>query len=369
LCWLLLSVVGAWVVAAPRAAAGSSLDYKRCRVAGVELHVVTADLNDPRVVVKPALARNGVGRDESFGSFISRLQPTAAINGTFFSKRSLRPVGDIVVDGKLVHFGGMGTAIAFADDGVSFIRLPKSRRVDWSGHRAALASGPLLVWDGFAKPLPGGEGFGDPHVFAQAAPRSAIGVTANNKLLLTTTVQGTSLSQLAKAMRALGAVYAVNLDGGSSTAMWHQGRSIRAPRRKLTNVLCVFVLPAAPERPPLRAPVGLDWRRGHAKPPLPPVMAFGAADVRISVELPREWAGEEPLRLRSDRPLPEGAAVSVKMDERPVCLLGSLPAEVKVTVDPTLRPKHKLWVGVLDAEGRVLGSAHRILQLPGFVPG
>lgn len=367
--WLLLLAVCAWAVAFPAALAAASPDYAQRTAAGVELHVITADLNDPRLVVKPALTCNGVGRDEPFASFISRLRPAAAVNGTFFSKRSLRPVGDILVDGKLVHFGGMGTAIAFAEDGVDFIRLPKSHQVDWSGRRAALASGPLLIWDGFAKPLPGGEGFGDPHVFAQAAPRTAVGITADNKLLLVTTVRGTSLSKLAKAMRALGAAYAVNLDGGSSAAMWYQGRTIRSPKRRLTNVLCVFVKPEAAGRPPLRTPRGLDWRGGHAKPPPPPVMAFRAGEVQVFVELPREWRTEQSLRLRSDRPLPPGSAVCVQMDGRSVCLLGSLPAEAKVTVDPTLRPKHKLWVGLVDADGKTLGSAYRIFRLPGFRPG
>ena len=222
----------------------------------MRLHVITVDLNDPRVVVAPALASRGPGHDENFAGFISRLHPAAAINGTFFSKRNLLPIGDIVTGRKLAYFGGMGTALAFANDGVDLIRLPRGRRVDWWEYQSALAAGPLLVWNGFAKPMPGGEGFGDPHVFAKAAPRTAMGVTRSNKLLLVTTIAGTSLGRLAQALRALGAVYAVNLDGGSSCAMWHQGRTIKSAGRRLTNVLCVYLQPDPAKPHTLRAPRG-----------------------------------------------------------------------------------------------------------------
>jgi len=214
------------LLCARSASAAEPVTYAHRTVAGVSLHVIDVDLNDRRIVVSPALAKKGIGQAESWSSFISRLQPVAAVNGTFFGKRNLRPVGDIVIDGKLAYFGGMGTAAAFTNDGVDFIRLPKSRHVDWSEHRYALGSGPLLVWDGFAKPMPGGEGFGDPAVFARAAPRTAAGVTKGNHLLLVTTSRGTSLGRLARALRDLGAVYAVNLDGGGSCGMYHKGRTI-----------------------------------------------------------------------------------------------------------------------------------------------
>jgi hypothetical protein len=85
------------------------------------------------------------------------------------------------------------------------------------------------VWEGFAKPSPGGEGFGDPAVFARAAPRTAIGITAQNHLLLVTTARGTSLGKLAAAMRSMGCLYAFNLDGGGSAAMWFRGKMIVTP--------------------------------------------------------------------------------------------------------------------------------------------
>ncbi len=357
-------LAGALLLLAAGLCVADPVSYARRSVAGVVLHVVTADLNDPRVVVAPAMARGGSGRAESFPSFVSRLQPVAAINGTFFSKTSLRPIGDVVADGKLLHFGGMGTAVAIASAGVDVIRLPHSRRVDWWQYRAALAAGPLLVWNGFAKPAPGGEGFGDPHVFASAAPRSAIGITRDNRLLLVTTVRGTSLGKLARAMRALGAIYAVNLDGGSSVGLWYGGHTIASPGRNLTNVLCIQVKPEASPRPPLRAPRGLDWRRGH-KPPAP-LPGFRAAGMRLWVLFPKDWEGEQTVQVTADRPLPDGRAVQLRLNDRVVGTATSLPASLAINLHATRRYKHLLRIELVDTAGQVAGYLQR--ALPGRPP-
>lgn len=340
------------------------ITYTRSVAAGASLHVIEVDLNDPRVLVSPALAAGGVGRTESFSSFIRRLKPAAAVNGTYFGKTTNRPVGDIVIDGKLVHFGGMGTALAFASDGVDCIRLPKSRHVDWSDHRAALAAGPLLVWQGFAKPLPGGEGFGDPSLFARAAPRTAVGVTPDNHLLLVTTARGTSLSRLAAAMRDLGALYAIGLDGGGSSAMSYRDRTIRSSGRPLTNLLCVYVKPEPAPRDDLRPPRGLDWRGGH---PARPVLTFSAGDLVVTVKLPRRPEGEQSISVDADRPLPEGWTIAFHLDQRPAGATQAFPAEFPIDFS-TLKgpnPKHVIWIGVLDSEGKAVAGVQQIFKLPG----
>ncbi len=347
-----------------RPAWSEPVSYAVREVAGLRLHVITADLNDPRVRVSPALAKGGCGRAESFSSFVSRLHPLAAVNGTFFSKRDLRPIGDIVVQKRLVHFGGMGTALAFTNDGVDAIRLPSARHVDWGDYQCALAAGPLLVWNGFAKPAPGGEGFGDPHVFAKAAARTAMGITAQNKLLLVTTITPASLGRLAQALRDLGARYAVNLDGGASCAMYYQGRTIKGAGRPLTNVLYITLgdKPAAGHA--LRAPRGLDWRGGHDRPPKPSTSAFPAGDVEITIEWPVTWEGEQTLRLRSKRPLPPNLYLQVQLDRALLYNDPRLPAEVRLNVFATNRRKHTLWIGVVDTNGHILGRYRRYFEGP-----
>ncbi len=356
---LLFQALLAVAFAATTVFAAQPVSYALKNVNGVHLHVIEVDLNDRRVVVSPAIAARGIGRAEEFSSFISRLKPTAAINGTFFGKRDLRPVADIVIEGKLVNFGGIGTAAAFCRDGVDFIRVPKSRHVDWSEHRAALGGGPLLVWEGFAKPMPGGEGFGDPHVFARAAPRTAIGITRNNHLLLVATARGTSLGKLALALRSLGAVYAFNLDGGASTGMWFGGRMIVRPRRPLTNVLCVYIKPEPTSNDKLRPPQGLDWRSGHV--PRPNV-SFRAAELRVRAKLPRKWEGEQIVSVTAEKPLPEGWQLSVRLDGETVAVAGALPADLLLDLSSLNGPKHQIWIGVLDAEGETVGRVERFFK-------
>jgi len=75
--------------------------------------------------------------------------------------------------------------------------------------------------------------------------RAALGLTATNKLLLVTIARPITLSRLAKLMKALGARDAINLDGGTSTAIAYRGRVLHRPGRRLTNVLLVYDFPAA----------------------------------------------------------------------------------------------------------------------------
>lgn len=221
----------------------SSVSYTEERAAGLRLHVVTVNLNDPEVKVSAVLARGGVGRDESFGSFVSRAHPTAAVTGTFFSVRSLIPVGDIVIGGRMVHIGPVGTGLCFtADNRVVFLDRSEGRKSEWIGFDSVLCTGPRLVTEGVARVDPHSEGFRDSSLFTRR-PRVAAGVTRWNRLLLVTVGRPVYLSELARAMRKLGAVNAVGLDGGSSSALYYKGSYITRPGRRLTNILAIYSEP------------------------------------------------------------------------------------------------------------------------------
>src|SRR5690606_12609882 len=64
------------------------------------------------------------------------------------------------------------------------------------------------------------------------APRTAVGITADGKVLLVTADAangkntGPSLKEMAYVMRHYGAVSAMNLDGGGSTQMVVRGRQV-----------------------------------------------------------------------------------------------------------------------------------------------
>lgn len=227
---------------------------ERKTAAGVPVKIITVNLNSPEVRVTTALPRQGRGRSESLGAMMARTTPAAAITGTFFATDSLLPIGDIVIGGELRHFGGRGAALCLAPHpagrGMIATFRPNAglyRHTDWQGYETVLAGGMWLVRDGALALAPRAQGFRDPSLF-RPNPRVAVGVTAANKLLLVATGKRVTLRRWAEALRSLGAVDALNLDGGSSTGMFFQGYPVIRPRRHLTNVLVVYTRRDAYER-------------------------------------------------------------------------------------------------------------------------
>ncbi|HWI73858.1 MAG TPA: phosphodiester glycosidase family protein, partial [Baekduia sp.] len=104
-----------------------------------------------------------------------------------------------------------------------------------------LQAGPLLVRGG--APVPGdAEGFSagadqfDSDITAGRHPRAAVGVTRRGEVLAVACDgradddAGLTIGELAEAMAALGAVQAMNLDGGGSTSLVCGGRLRNVPR-------------------------------------------------------------------------------------------------------------------------------------------
>jgi tetratricopeptide (TPR) repeat protein len=241
-----LSAAGATVALAALAlllvtpAHAGSVGYRVEFVNGFGCHVVQVNLGSPSVKVTPVLSLRYPGGAEPLGSICARERPVAAITGTFFSKTSMLPVGDIMIDGRLVHFGGMGSALAITPDNrASFRRIPWGRKQDWGPFETVMAAGPMLLENGNVALAPAHENFRDPRVLGRAS-RTAVGLTAKNKLLMVATRESVSLWELAKIMKGLGCVYAINLDGGSSTGLYYRGSTIVAPARSLVNLLAVY---------------------------------------------------------------------------------------------------------------------------------
>lgn len=113
---------------------------------------------------------------------------------------------------------------------------------DWSSMKHAIGGGPWLVKNG------------QPYVDLQAQhftskslgtrePRTAVGITANGKMLLVTVDGrhknvsiGMTIYEMAHLMKKLGAVNAMNLDGGSSTQMSVFGRMVNMPSAGMVGV-------------------------------------------------------------------------------------------------------------------------------------
>lgn len=220
--------------------ANTPVAYQKLHLRGVYIHLITVDMNDASICVSPALSRKGVGSSETFGSFVSRLNPVAAITGTYFCTRTRIPVGDIVIQGKPVNSGFVGTTVCIsANNKVEFKSLQSAREASWSLYPYAISSGPRLVTNGEVGVYPTSEGFHDGAI-RRMARRTAIGITKSNKLLLVAVDHAIYLRKLAHIMHDLGAYNAVNLDGGSSTALQCKGRVIIHPARRLTNVIAVY---------------------------------------------------------------------------------------------------------------------------------
>jgi len=122
---------------------------------------------------------------------------------------------------------------------------------NWSeeGVVQIISGGPRLVKNGQVFVTAQAEKF-KADVTQGRAPRSALGVTKGQKLLLVAVTGrqpnrsiGLTLNELSKWMIKLGAIDAMNLDGGGSTAMVVEGKLVNSPsdgqERKVSNALVI----------------------------------------------------------------------------------------------------------------------------------
>lgn len=132
---------------------------------------------------------------------------------------------------------------------------------DWTLVQQAVSGGPWLLKNGKEFIDLEAESVGASFSTARH-PRTAVGLTADGKMILVTVdgrqsiSRGISLPDLSALMKRLGAVNAINLDGGGSTTMSYKGIIINSPsggeQRPVADALLVFSkAPAAAEIPKL----------------------------------------------------------------------------------------------------------------------
>nr|WP_242043451.1 phosphodiester glycosidase family protein [Leptolyngbya sp. FACHB-671] len=126
-----------------------------------------------------------------------------------------------------------------------------SNPADFGRYTQILGAGPLLLQNRQVVLNAQSEQFGE--AFArQAAARSAIGRTAEGNLIMITVQNriggpGPTLAETAQIMQRLGAVDALNLDGGSSTTLYLGGQLLnRSPytAARVHNGIGVFIQPS-----------------------------------------------------------------------------------------------------------------------------
>ena len=119
--------------------------------------------------------------------------------------------------------------------GVKKVKVDISTTPEWKNVRHIISGGPYLVKNG--------EVFVDMTAQKLGAiggrnPRSAIGYTADNNLILVAvdgregSSIGMTLMKLANFMKSVGCVGAINLDGGGSTVMYINGQIVNKPQVK-----------------------------------------------------------------------------------------------------------------------------------------
>lgn len=154
----------------------------------------------------------------------------ASVNGGFFNMRDGGAVNFIKIDGKTLKERDNSSSKSRSDGALYFSRkeilLGSINHQDEQKMPNAMVSGPLLLFENNVMPLASNPFNDNRH------PRTALGITADNKLLLITIdgrnskAFGMSLSELAKTMRWLNVRNGLNLDGGGSTTMYINEKGI-----------------------------------------------------------------------------------------------------------------------------------------------
>lgn len=218
---------GDWTAIVP------GLDYQEFTEGNFDIHVARVDLsNDDLMVISTRESEKG----EKVSEYAKKNNALVAINGDYFDDK-FNPIG--------LTIGPCGRWESTKDtrrEGVVAIGAhradirPQSEVMDppedWV--ETALSGWPLLIRN--CKPLgaalPGSAGFTrSPH------PRTAAGVSKNGKTLYLVVadgrranVPGLTLAELATFMSArLDACWAINLDGGGSSAMWLGDHIVNRP--------------------------------------------------------------------------------------------------------------------------------------------
>lgn len=203
------------------------------------VHLVAADLDlcELELVVVPALAEDGTTRArKTVTAMIPKGAVTAlaGVNGDFFA-RGGAPVGPEVTSATRRSSGRPGIAWDAK-------RVPRIGPDHSFSEDGAAAQG-LQVMGGFPELLDGGTRVGDlevadrPEFAAARHPRTAVGFDPAGNLLWLVVVDGRqlprsagmSLEELTELFLALGAVEALNLDGGGSSVMSLGERTVSSP--------------------------------------------------------------------------------------------------------------------------------------------
>jgi exopolysaccharide biosynthesis protein len=233
---------------------------------------VYIDESDPSITTRVAMSDDETDNRETVSSFARDLGACVAVNGGYFnmSATPARHGGLLLKNGVLlepatrtvtrdsVQYQAVRAAIGFVEDDVRITWVTTLDRVvyEWPSPpkhqpgqpadsldyriaspwavRDALSAGPALMMDGEIQITSDEEVFFGSSI-PDVHPRSAAGQTADGALIIMVVdgrqdiSRGVYLEELAALMKDVGAVQALNLDGGGSSALVINGTLLNRP--------------------------------------------------------------------------------------------------------------------------------------------
>jgi hypothetical protein len=169
-----------------------------------------------------------------------------ALVGGFFTRPGARPLGQLVIGGEELPsvpfdspWADLRACLHIRGDAVWIARRD---RLDPAPAGDLLQAGPLLVAEGRAvfgdddlEGFSAGSRQFDSDITVGRYPRAALAIAGDKLLAVACDGRsdgdaGMTLGELADALVALGANYALNLDGGGSASLVHEGRLRNRPR-------------------------------------------------------------------------------------------------------------------------------------------
>ncbi len=254
-------------------------------------YYVEADLKDKHLLFD---ADTTLNRRFTPAQFYEKDKPLVVVNCTFFSFETNRSLNSVIKDGKLVSYNihtiaGRGkdtltyrhpftsaiginkkrnadvawlytdssfkypfssqVTVPLKKDSLSIMSINKKKFHKWK-MKTAVGGGPVLLQDGEINITNNeelkfsGKAINDKH------PRTAMGYTADNKLIIlvvqgrSESSGGASLTQEAELLKEIGCIEALNLDGGGSSCMLINGKETIKPSDKTGQrpVPAVFVI-------------------------------------------------------------------------------------------------------------------------------
>ncbi len=264
--------------------------------------------------------------------------------------------------------------------------IKSSSCYEWSLVEQAVGGGPWLVKD--SKPFidAAEEGWGPQFVNARH-PRTAVGVTADKKLIIVTVdgrqfiSAGISLTDLAALMIRLGCVEAINLDGGGSTTFSVKGLLINSvsdgEERPVATALLVFAVPDPSDQLPNLAICGVEPNVvsgqgmqlslvfGDDAKPLPPEQCakviWGTTN---GIGFVNQMGYFTPVKLRQGT---VNAIYGSQVVSVPVNVIGGPPYKIEMSVLPDKQDalESRLLVKVLDEKGNPLPGQEVLVTVMG----